>query len=171
MGIRDNIREREERERQEVIDLLIAQVKVEAEAIAHHEKMADDINSPAVRMLIHTIQLDSRKHLEICNIVIAVLKGDEVLSQEKEEILEALKKHVELEEGSVDRVNKILKNVWIRESKGLNELIKKMREDERSHTDILKRIVGRSFFRENPFEFGMFKDQQARYERSIGRKK
>lgn len=164
------IKEREEGARQEVIELLRKQMAVEGELVGLYEKTAGEINSTAVRHLLHMIQLDSRKHIDICQTVIEVLQGEEVLKQEKEELLEGLLRHVELEKESIERANKILKNVWIRETKGLSDLIKKLRNDEREHHKALQKLAGRPFFREDPFEFGMFIDKEARRESRIGRR-
>lgn len=165
------IKEREEREKQEALDLLRTQMTVEGELVKLYERTEGEMKSSAVGHLLHMIQLDSRKHIDICQTVIEVLQGEEVLTQEKKELIEGLQRHVDLEKGSIERANKILKNVWIRETKGLEQLIKRLRDDEREHHKTLKKLTGRAFFREDPFEFGMFRDKEARYERRIKRRK
>jgi len=76
-----------------------------------------------------------------------------VLKDEKRELLTGVKEHVELEEGSIRRADEILKNVWIRENKAIQELIKKLRDDEKRHHDTLKKLSEKTFFRLDPNDF------------------
>jgi hypothetical protein len=129
MTIVDRIKEREEKEKEEVIDLLRDQMRVEGKLVGLYERTAPDIKNNPVRSLLHMIQLDSRKHIEICKLAIEVLEGEEVFSEDKTEFIGGLRDHVELEKGSIDRANEMLKNVWISENQALSEMIKKLRDD------------------------------------------
>ncbi len=152
MGI-DRIKEREEKEREAVIALLREQMRVEGELVGLYERTAPDLENKPVRHLLHMIQLDSRKHIDICQTAIEILEGEEVFSEDKPELAEGLKEHMELEKGSIDRVNEILKNVWISENQALNEMVKKMRDDERRHHETLRKLVEKPFFRFDPRDF------------------
>lgn len=149
----DRIKEREEKERGEAIDLLREQMRVEGELVGLYEKTAPGIESKPVRHLLHMIQLDSRKHIDICQTAIEILEGGEIFSEDKPELIEGLREHMELESGSIDRVNTILKNVWIAENRALNEMMKKMRDDERRHHETLKKLAEKPFFRFDPRDF------------------
>ena len=131
----------------EVIDLIGTQMRVEGELVGLYEKSRGEIKSKPVLHLLNTIQLDSRKHINLCQTAIEVLKGEDVLQEEKAELIEGLRKHIELEEGSIERANKILKSRWIKANKGLTELFKKLRDDEKIHHNILKKLTGKTFFR------------------------
>jgi len=137
----------EEREKEEVVSLLREQIKAEGKLIGLYEKTEQDVQSKAVRHLLHTIVLDSMKHIDICSTAIEILQGEDVLKEEKKDLREKLNEHVELEKGSVDRTNKILKNVWIRENKAVKELIEKLRDDEKRHTAALRKLADKTFFR------------------------
>lgn len=160
------IREREERERLNVLNLLKEQLKVEEELIANYKKSEAEINSKAVRHLLNMHHLDSQKHVYLIQTVVDVLEGNQILSEEKEELIEGLKHHMEIERESIDRADRILKNVWIRETKGLNELIKRLRDDEREHHKALQKLSTKHFFRQDPFEFGFSRgDKEKRFEK------
>ena len=149
----DSIREREEREKEEVIGLLREQMRVEGRLVGLYERTAPDLKNKPVRHLLHMIQLDSLKHKDICQTAIQVLEGEEVFSEDKPELIEGLREHMEMEEDSIDRANEILKNVWIKENKALEEMIKKLRDDERRHHETLKKLAEKTFFRFDPRDF------------------
>ena len=150
----DPRREREEREKKEAIELLRKQMKIEAECIRHYNDTALEIQSKPARHLLNMLQQDSRKHVEICRVAIDMLQGEEdILEPEKEEIRESLRHHIELEKDSVELGNKLLKNTWIKESKGLRELIKRFRDDEKRHHNALKKLVDKPFYRIDPNDF------------------
>jgi rubrerythrin len=163
------VREEKEKEKEEVIDLLNKQIDVERNLVNLYKETAKDIKSNDVKHLLHMISLDSRKHIDICQLVIVVLQGEDVLKEEKGEILTGLKQHIELEKEAIDKANKILGNVWIRETKGLSELIKKWRNEEKEHHTMLKQMVGKTFFRIDEFDFAaVFKSKaelEERYEK------
>jgi hypothetical protein len=160
------IREREEKERLEVLTLLREQLEVEKQLIADYQETEEMVQSTAVRHLLKMHNLDSQKHVYLLQTVIDVLEGNQILSEEKEELIQGLNHHMEMEKDAIDRANKILKNVWIRETKGLNELIKRLRDDEKDHHKALEKLSKRHFFREDPFEFGFTRgDKEKRFEK------
>ena len=138
---------KEGREKEEAIDLLHKQMAHENELIRLYEKMAADIRSSPIRYLLHMMQLDSMKHVDVCHVALDVLLGEDVLQTEKKELVDGLKRHVELEKGAVDMVNKMLKNVWIKENQGLKVLIERLRDDEKNHHQALKELTEKTFFR------------------------
>lgn len=156
-------KEMEERKKDEVLDLLRKQLEIEGELVNLYGKTLSDIESSPVRHLLHMIELDSRKHIDICLAAIEVLQGEDILKS-KSELTEGLQKHIELEKDSIDRAGKILKNIWIRENKGLNELIKKLRNDEKEHHKALKNLAKKEFFQvEYGDLYGVFRDPEERY--------
>jgi rubrerythrin len=137
----------EEKKKEEVVSSLLEQMKVEGKLIALYENTVQDIQSKPVRHLLNTIKLDSMKHIDICSTALEILQGADVLKEEKMNLKEKLAEHVELEKGSIDRANNMLKNVWIRENKALTELIEKLRDDEKRHTEALRKLADKTFFR------------------------
>jgi rubrerythrin len=150
MSAIDAIKEREEGAKQEALNLLKEQLKVEGELVALYNQTAPEIENKAVMRLLEMVALDSRKHIAICQVAIEVLEGEDVLSEDKPAIIEGLQRHLELEEGAIKRANELLKNVWIRENKALSEMIKKLRDDERRHIETMRKLSEKPFFRFEP---------------------
>jgi rubrerythrin len=174
MSVHDEL---EEKERQEAIRLLREQMQVEGKLVGLYEKTHREIENRPVRHLLHMIELDSRKHIDICQTAIEILEGEDVLEDERRELLTGVREHVELEEGSIERANKILQNVWIRENKAVGELLKKLRDDERRHHDALKKLSEKTFFRLDPQDFTVimrgteFAEERYRRSREFWRKR
>lgn len=157
-------KEMQEKEKGEAIDLLRKQVEVEGELMRLYEETVKDVRSSVVKHMLHMINLDSRKHVDICQSAIEVLQGEEVLNPEREELRKGLQRHIDLEKDSINRAKKILQNGWIRETKGLNDLVTKLKKDEENHHAVLKKIAREHFFRDDPFSFyGYFRDTEERY--------
>jgi len=174
MSVHDEL---EEKERQEAIRLLREQMQVEGKLVGLYEKTHREIENRPVRHLLHMIELDSRKHIDICQTAIEILEGEDVLEDERRELLTGVREHVELEEGSIERANKILQNVWIRENKAVGELLKKLRDDEKRHHDALKKLSEKTFFRLDPQDFTVimrgteFAEERYRRSREFWRKR
>jgi rubrerythrin len=134
----------------EVITLLKKQLTTEEALIRLYEKTKGSTESVGVSHLLHMMALDSMRHKDICQTAIGVLQGDSILTPEKQEIKEGLNRHIELEAGSVDRINKILKNQWIKETEGVRELVKELRDGKKNHHKILQKLLKKAFFRQNP---------------------
>jgi len=165
-GPLEAIREREESEKAEVIDLVNKQMLAEGELVELYEKSVGEIKSQPVKHLLHMIQLDSRKHMDMCQVALEILRGEELLKTEKKELVEGLQRHIDLEKESIDRADKIMKNVWIEEIKGLHELFKRLKEDEKEHHRALMILTGKEFFRVSSRELvGIFQDLEERYEK------
>lgn len=88
--------------------------------------------------LLHTLRLDSRKHIEMCQAVIEVLEGQDWLPPERRELVEHLQRQVNADKDAIDKANRILENVWIQKTSVLKELIEALRNDEIGHYNILK---------------------------------
>lgn len=151
MGARNVIDEHEERG--ELIDLLREQLEVEGRLVGLYERTAPAIENRPVRHILHMIQPDSMKHIEICQAAIETLEGEDLLSEEKGVLVEGLREHVDLEAASIERADRMLRNVWVRENRGLEELLRKLRDDERRHHETLKRLAEKPFFRFDPRDF------------------
>ena len=143
----------EEEERQEIIELLREQMKVEGRLVGLYENSAKELTSTPVRHLLHMINMDSRKHIDTCQIAIEILQGTDVFKEHKEDLLKGLKEHMELEEDSVKRANKLLRSTLISENQALKALIEKLRDDEKRHHNALKKLSEKPFFQIDPGDF------------------
>jgi len=138
----------------EVIALLKKQLGLEEELIRLYEETKGRTESIGVSHLLHMMALDSMKHKDIIQTVVGVLLGDSILTPEKQEIKEGLNRHIELEADSVGRANKILKNPWVKETEGVRELLKELRDGKRNHHKILQKLLKKAFFRRNLYSLG-----------------
>jgi len=110
------------------------------------------------------------KHIDICQTALEILDGEDVLKEERADLRRGLSEHAQLEIGAVERAERIMKNVWIRENKALIELINKLKDDEKRHVEALTKLADKTFFRLNPEDFILiFRDTEwaeERYRRS-----
>jgi Txe/YoeB family toxin of Txe-Axe toxin-antitoxin module len=111
------------------------------------------------------IQLDSLKHMDICQLVIDVLQGEDVLKKEKEEVIKGLQRHISLEKDSINTAKTVSDKDLIRKTDGLKELIKKWRKDEEEHHKSLRNLVGKAFFATGDDPFALFKTPEELEER------
>ncbi|MDQ1280543.1 MAG: hypothetical protein QG670_1806 [Thermoproteota archaeon] len=165
------MKEREEKEKKDALELLRTQLKVEGELIRLYDETESNIQSSAVKHILNMLAVDSRKHVDICMTAIEVLEGNDVLKPEKVEILRGMQHHVELEKESIDAANKMLKNGWIREIGGLSELIKKLRDDEIEHHRIAKKLAESAFFRIDSMGMASLHDVDWLEEKYVQRKR
>jgi len=75
--------EEEETSKEEAIGLLRKQIEVEGKLIGLYDKTASNTQNKPVRHLLHTIWLDSLKHIDICQTVLEILQGEDVLKKRK----------------------------------------------------------------------------------------
>jgi rubrerythrin len=143
----------EEKEKAEVIELLREQMKIEGRLVGLYEQSAGDIESPPVRHILHMINMDSRKHIDICQTAIEILEGTDVFKEHKQDLIKGLKEHMELEEDSIKRANRILRSNLISENKALKALLEKLRDDEKHHHTALKKLSEKPFFQIDPNDF------------------
>lgn len=144
----------DEREKKEAIEVLRKQLNVESQLVRLYGETVNELQSSAVKHMLHMIALDSMKHIDTCQTAIEVLEGQDVLKAEKAELAKGLQRHIELEEESIEVGNKLLKNPWIKDTKGLNELVKRFRDDEKEHHETLKKLSKSAFFRLDSMSLG-----------------
>ena len=85
-------------EKEKAIRLLREQMEVEGKLVGLYAKYHKEIGNLPVRHLLHMIHLDSLKHIDICQTAIEILQGEDVLSEQKKDLVRGLRDHVELEE-------------------------------------------------------------------------
>jgi rubrerythrin len=137
--------DREDREKEEVVTLLEEQLAAEAELINLFDETKNAVQSLFVRNLLHMMQLDSMKHLELCKSAISIIRGEDVYKPERDDMRAGLQRHLQLEGESVKRANQILQYEWLRETEGLKALIEILRNDERKHHKALQDMAKKRF--------------------------
>lgn len=165
-------REREEKEKREVTEALRRQMRIEGELIGLYEETISEVESEPVKQMLHMIRLDSQKHIDICRAAIDIIEGKDVLMEERRDLRESLKRHLELEKESIDAANGILKHGWVSDNQGLNELIRGWRDDERRHHKALKELSEKRFFRVESTDWvSLFREEDFLEERYLRSKK
>ena len=143
-------KERDEQRKEAALGLLRNQLRAEDELIRHYQETAEEAETLPLRYMLHMIQRDQMKHKEICQLAIGILQGEDFLKPEKEDLRKVLVQHHDLEEGSIDRLDKLIKNPWIKQIPDLHELFKTMKEDEKRHHDTIEDVLQKPFFRLDP---------------------
>jgi hypothetical protein len=137
--------EKEEEERQEAIELLRNQIKTEGRLISEYKDFGANVVNVPVRRMLHMIMYDSYKHIEALQAAIDIIERKEVLKDDRKELREGLKRHLELEKESLKKAEKVLNYRWVKNIKGLNELIKGWRDEEKRHHQTLKNLSNKPF--------------------------
>jgi len=160
----------EEEEKQEVVELIRKQMRTERELIGMYEKTIGEVESRPVKRILHMIQVDSKKHIDILQASIEIIQGEDILKEDKRELSKNLKNHLELEKESIEIANRVLGYGWIRENRGLSELIKSWRDDEKRHHKAQKQLSKKTYFRISDYDgVALFRDEEfieKRYRRS-----
>jgi len=154
MDVSKAIDELDEKMRLEAVDLLKKQIEVERMLVSLYSKTVETLQSPAVKNLLHSIQLDSVKHIDICQTAIDILSGEELARDEKMQLRDELKRHIELEKESIDRTRQIMRIQLVSENKGVERLMKNLSDDEKRHHKMLMKLISKPFYRVDPNDFG-----------------
>lgn len=144
----------DEKMQNEATDLLKKQIEVERNLVRLYSKTHENLESPAVKHLLHSIQLDSIKHIGICETAIEILSGDNIAREEKKQMSQELDRHLELEKDSIKRVKKILEIGIVHENEGVKRLMESLSDDEKRHHKMLTRLISKPFYRVNPNDWG-----------------
>lgn len=143
------VRRMSEIERGEALGTMREQLKTEEQLVDLYEKTSDLVIGEPARWLLHMLQMDSRKHVEIFRMAIEMLEGRTMKMEDRREVAVGLAKHMELEKASVERAEKLRRNPWVRENSGLSRLLETWSEDEREHHRTLQRLRDERFERQN----------------------
>ena len=135
-----------EDERREIVDSLSEQLDIEGRLVGLYEEYERGTENKALRRVMQMFRLDSQSHINILQAVIEVIEGEDVLIEEKKELHESLKKHLELEAEAVKMANKLLSKQIINENQGLKMLLEMWRDDEKRHHKALQELTKKTYF-------------------------
>jgi hypothetical protein len=144
------IGEKEKKERKQAVKLLKKQIETEGQLIAQYQEYGIKVANIGVRRMLHMIMFDSQKHIEILQAAIDNIEGHDILKEDRKELREGLKKHIELEMESIKSAEKVLNFTWLRNTKGLRELIEGWRDEEKRHHQSLKKLSMKPFIMADP---------------------
>ena len=124
-----------ETQRTEAVNILRRQIETERQLIKLYSDTRELVIDEQVRRLLHSLQLDSIKHVEMCVTAIEVLEGDVLYGEDRVELEVGLGRHMELEEEAVKRAELLLRN---RARRSHHQVLCALVHGERNHfPDIL----------------------------------
>lgn len=139
--------ERDQRERDEVVEILREQLQIEGQLIGLYEEYERDNENKAMKRIMQMFRLDSQRHINILQAAIEIIQGEDVFIEDREPLKETFRKHLELEAEALKRANTVLRRQWVDETPGLKNLIQMWRDDEKRHHDGLKKLTSKPFIR------------------------
>ena len=141
------IADRDKESKQEAVEMLRGQLKVEGKLIGLYEKQERDSDNKAMKRVMQMFRLDSQRHINILEAAIEIIEGQEVFIEDKKPLAETLEKHLALEKQALDNANKILGKAWVDENKGLKGLLQLWRDDEKRHHKAIKDLSSKTYLR------------------------
>ena len=124
----------------ELINFMKAQIKVENEIVDSLNSALVDVKNPPVRGVLKGISLDSVKHAEMYAAATELLTSvSQALSQEHLDKQKALvEKHIRLEAELIEKISKVLPSV---ENEKVKLLLNAILADEKRHHELLKMVL------------------------------
>ncbi len=141
-----------EKEKDEAIRLLEEQLETERQLVELYEGTSEYIIDERARHLLRSLKLDSSKHVDILQVVIDLLRGEKVTSDDRIELKVDVERHMKLERDSIEKAHKLKANPGIRDSEGLSRLIRRWEDDEWAHYGFLKDLVTDKFTLQKLFD-------------------
>lgn len=135
-----------EEERKEIVESLSEQLEIEGQLVGLYDEYERGTEKKALRRVMQMFRLDSQRHINILQAVIEVIEGEDVLIEDKKELHESLKKHLELEAEALEKANNVLGKRMINENQGLKMLLEMWRDDEKRHHKALQELTKNTYF-------------------------
>lgn len=115
------------------------QIKLEEEIVRSLDQALMTLTNQVVKGVLKGISLDSTKHAEIYRAAVEVAHAPPALTEEEfENLKETVKKHVEYEERTMERLKRVIEKTRNEKAKLLLESIF---ADEERHHDLLNKIM------------------------------
>jgi len=143
----------EKEQKQEAVKILKEQLVIEGELVGLYEAYEGSTENKAMRRMMQMFRLDSQRHINILQAAIEIVEGVDVFIEDKQDLKESLKKHLELEAEALKKANLLLGKQWINETQGLKQLLEMWRNDEKRHHAALKELSQRTYFQLNSNDF------------------
>jgi len=132
-----------------ISDLIKEQIKLEKEIAEKLRTLEERVDSVAARLLIHEMQLDTRKHGEILEAALKVIGGPKSfwdytinIDADKRAVRRELEGHIKAEEAMMQQIEEEGKKT---QDEALKLLLKHFEEDEKKHHKNLEIILNKAF--------------------------
>jgi rubrerythrin len=124
----------------ELIEFLKEQIKIENQIVNSLNSSLGDIGNPAVKGVLKGISLDSVKHAEMYTSAVGLLTSVQPALAQKQldKQRELVEKHISLEAELIEKINKKLPSV---EDKKVKLLLNAILMDEKRHHQLLKEVL------------------------------
>ena len=121
----------------ELVDFLKKQIKVENEIVNSLNSALTEIENPSVKGTLKGISLDSVKHAEMYDAAVKLLTGvPQALTQKQlDKQRELIEKHIRIEADLIKRIGDVLPNI---ENEKVRLLLNAILSDEKRHHQLLK---------------------------------
>lgn len=130
-------------------DLIESQIKLEKEIAEKLRTLEERVDSAAARLMIHEMQLDTKKHAEILGEALKVVGGAKSfwdytihIDADKRAVRKELEEHVKAEEEMMHQLEEEAKKT---DDEALRLLLKHFAEDEKRHHGYLNLILNRAY--------------------------
>jgi hypothetical protein len=154
------INEKELEIREEAKKLLREQIQIEGELITLYEESTKSVTNELMQQMMRVIKHDSQKHIMILSIVLGFLDGKEVYIQDRKILADSLRRHLELENQSIQRGERLLGHSWLESRNGYKAIIESWVEDEKRHHKFIKSLSEKPFTPISSNDFASaFKDE------------
>ena len=129
-----------EKRKDNLLEFLKNQIKVEYEIVASLEKPLLSMKNPAVKGVLKGVSLDSIKHAELYTSAVTLLTGaSTALTQENLDEQRALvEKHIEIESQLIKKLETMIPTI---DDKKVVFLLNSILADERRHHEMLKMVL------------------------------
>jgi hypothetical protein len=126
--------------KEELIDFLKEQIKIENRIVNSLNSSLDDIRNPAVRGVLQGISLDSLKHAEMYTSAVGLLTSVQPALAQKQldKQRELVEKHISLEAELIGKISEKLPSI---EDKKIKLLLNAILMDEKRHHELLKKVL------------------------------
>jgi len=124
----------------ELIDFLKEQIKIENRIVDSLNSSLGDIGNPAVRGVLQGISLDSLKHAEMYTSAVGLLTSVQPALAQKQldKQRELVEKHISLEAELIVKISEKLPSI---EDKKVKLLLNAILMDEKRHHELLKKVL------------------------------
>jgi len=129
-----------EKRKDNLLEFLKNQIKVEYEIVASLEKPLLSMKNPAVKGVLKGVSLDSIKHAELYTSAVTLLTGaSTALTQENlDEQRVLVEKHIEIESQLIKKLETMIPTI---DDKKVVFLLNSILADERRHHEMLKMVL------------------------------
>ena len=130
-------------------DMIREQIQLEKETAKKFDALEPRLDSPAARLLIREMQLDTKKHAEILESALKVMGGPKSfweftvdIDADKRVVRKELEGHMKAEERMMHQIQEELKKT---KDEALKLLLKHFADDEKKHHGNLKIILDKAY--------------------------